>query len=79
MYAIDCELRKKEKANNPKRNIIGPRKYILYAYEKHGTNGAILALRTYNKKKRTNYTWDDVKRWIDEELQKTGDVRDDID
>ena len=51
MYAIDCELRKKEKANNPKRNIIGPRKYILDAYEKHGTNGAILALRTYNKKR----------------------------
>lgn len=67
MIEIDKENRKTEPIK------LGARRIILDAYNKNGKNGAVLALRIFNKKANNAYTWKDVENWIEEEQQKIGE------
>lgn len=66
MWAIDREYKKTETIK------LGARRIILDAYNKNGLNGAMLALRIFNKRANNAYTWNDVEGWINEEKQKAG-------
>ena len=66
MSQIDRENRK------PRRVILGVRKIILDAYKTNGKNGAMLALRIFNRRANSSYTWNDAEGWINEENQKVG-------
>ena len=66
MWEIDKEYKKTEPIK------LGARRIILDAYNKNGLNGAMLALRIFNKRANNAYTWNDVEGWINEEKQKAG-------
>ena len=77
MIEIDREIREQKKNSEKKAPQPGIRKIILEAYEKNGINGAMLALKMYNKRAKTNFTWKDAEAWINEERQKDGIEHDD--
>lgn len=64
MQALDRENRK------PAPKKLGVRRIILEEYKKTGIKGAMLAIRMYNKRANSSYTWKDVETWIKEEEKK---------
>jgi len=72
MIEIDKDIREKKKSGEKRDPQAGVRKIVLDAYKTNGKNGAMLALRIFNKKANSAYAWNDVETWIKEENKKEG-------